>query len=196
MTSRTSLRSYLLTTSLPFFLFFFFNDTATTEIYTLSLHDALPISIKVPDVRRVFPFLRPFAHRRRGFLGHGFLEHSGLHALRAQPARPDGWPGARSSRNDDVLFLYWNCGYLGHAHHLRRSAVGPRRSSFQAREPLGRRSGYDRLVDGHTQCQRRRQRRFSRKRFLESFSAPHQLSHRRADYLRDGHRHAAVEAAG
>src|SRR6266487_4735129 len=27
----------------PFF-FFFFNDTATTEIYTLSLHDALPIS--------------------------------------------------------------------------------------------------------------------------------------------------------
>src|SRR5258708_24782717 len=29
-----------------FFLFFFFNDTATTEIYTLSLHDALPIWIK------------------------------------------------------------------------------------------------------------------------------------------------------
>src|SRR5256886_7654889 len=29
---------------LLFFFFFFFNDTATTEIYTLSLHDALPIS--------------------------------------------------------------------------------------------------------------------------------------------------------
>src|SRR3712207_7963969 len=29
------------------FLFFFFNDTATTEIYTLSLHDALPISARV-----------------------------------------------------------------------------------------------------------------------------------------------------
>src|SRR2546422_7327893 len=28
------------------FLFFFFNDTATTEIYTLSLHDALPISAR------------------------------------------------------------------------------------------------------------------------------------------------------
>src|SRR6185312_17482895 len=27
-----------------FLFFFFFNDTATTEIYTLSLHDALPIS--------------------------------------------------------------------------------------------------------------------------------------------------------
>src|SRR2546429_7552386 len=29
-------------------LFFFFNDTATTEIYTLSLHDALPISQRRP----------------------------------------------------------------------------------------------------------------------------------------------------
>src|SRR5580704_12330215 len=28
-----------------FFFFFFFNDTATTEIYTLSLHDALPIFV-------------------------------------------------------------------------------------------------------------------------------------------------------
>src|SRR3712207_7517697 len=36
------------------FLFFFFNDTATTEIYTLSLHDALPIC----------PHQRP-RHRRR-----------------------------------------------------------------------------------------------------------------------------------
>src|SRR5438874_12604275 len=32
------------------FLFFFFNDTATTEIYTLSLHDALPI-FRSPTVR-------------------------------------------------------------------------------------------------------------------------------------------------
>src|SRR5216683_2161722 len=29
-----------------FIFFFFFNDTATTEIYTLSLHDALPISLR------------------------------------------------------------------------------------------------------------------------------------------------------
>src|SRR5258708_17254951 len=33
----------LLLSRLPLFFFFFFNDTATTEIYTLSLHDALPI---------------------------------------------------------------------------------------------------------------------------------------------------------
>src|SRR5215467_15912038 len=33
------------------FFFFFFNDTATTEIYTLSLHDALPISRSRPRPR-------------------------------------------------------------------------------------------------------------------------------------------------
>src|SRR5439155_23236839 len=44
----------------PFFIlsllsfFFFFNDTATTEIYTLSLHDALPIcSVSIPSNRAV-----------------------------------------------------------------------------------------------------------------------------------------------
>src|SRR3989442_5745274 len=34
-------------------IFFFFNDTATTEIYTLSLHDALPISIQHPAMQTV-----------------------------------------------------------------------------------------------------------------------------------------------
>ena len=33
-----------------FYFFFFFNDTATTEIYTLSLHDALPISGRLPPI--------------------------------------------------------------------------------------------------------------------------------------------------
>src|SRR2546430_17743639 len=37
--------SFVIIHLLFFFLFFFFNDTATTEIYTLSLHDALPISL-------------------------------------------------------------------------------------------------------------------------------------------------------
>src|SRR5436190_1723486 len=35
--------SFIYNISLSFFFFFFFNDTSTTEIYTLSLHDALPI---------------------------------------------------------------------------------------------------------------------------------------------------------
>src|SRR2546426_7740510 len=34
---------FISSSSIFFFFFFFFNDTATTEIYTLSLHDALPI---------------------------------------------------------------------------------------------------------------------------------------------------------
>src|SRR2546422_1180933 len=44
------------------FFFFFFNDTATTEIYTLSLHDALPISLAQtpPEAAR-----RPRARGRR-----------------------------------------------------------------------------------------------------------------------------------
>src|SRR2546430_1695430 len=37
------------------FIFFFFNDTATTEIYTLSLHDALPISRAAPVPRASVP---------------------------------------------------------------------------------------------------------------------------------------------
>src|SRR6267378_3540254 len=44
-----------------FFFFFFFNDTATTEIYTLSLHDALPIRLQdARDVR----IGEPGDHRR------------------------------------------------------------------------------------------------------------------------------------
>src|SRR2546429_6221542 len=35
-----------------YFLFFFFNDTATTEIYTLSLHDALPICARPASQRQ------------------------------------------------------------------------------------------------------------------------------------------------
>src|SRR2546430_13718558 len=41
MSNSTTRAAYL---SCLFSFFFFFNDTATTEIYTLSLHDALPIS--------------------------------------------------------------------------------------------------------------------------------------------------------
>src|SRR5437868_14470312 len=45
----------------PYFLFFFFNDPATTEIYTLSLHDALPISssARSPPTGRQVPWPAP-----------------------------------------------------------------------------------------------------------------------------------------
>src|ERR1041385_1498726 len=41
-----------------FVVFFFFNDTATTEIYTLSLHDALPISYTLEQFERSLPDIR------------------------------------------------------------------------------------------------------------------------------------------
>src|SRR2546430_17457867 len=56
-------------------LFFFFNDTATTEIYTLSLHDALPISIssRVPHIHPVRrPVHRPAMALR---IDKGFQQH-------------------------------------------------------------------------------------------------------------------------
>src|SRR6202022_5151414 len=49
---------------LSLFCFFFFNDTATTEIYTLSLHDALPIS------------RRAFRHRLGPLRGVGLRRHA------------------------------------------------------------------------------------------------------------------------
>src|SRR5256885_8493670 len=54
-----------LTLTTSFFFFFFFNDTATTEIYTLSLHDALPISV----AGRAGPHLRQ-PHRPAHRAGH------------------------------------------------------------------------------------------------------------------------------
>src|SRR2546430_6684430 len=57
-------------------LFFFFNDTATTEIYTLSLHDALPICHANRNCRA-----RPHGRCRRGAAdgsrphGHGVESH-------------------------------------------------------------------------------------------------------------------------
>src|SRR5215217_9604903 len=45
---------YFFLTLFIFSFFFFFNDTATTEIYTLSLHDALPIRDAVE-----LPYLHP-----------------------------------------------------------------------------------------------------------------------------------------
>src|SRR2546430_5895670 len=62
------------------FFFFFFNDTATTEIYTLSLHDALPIWRAVARHARGAP--HPAAHRRR----------------RARGAEPDDRTDRKSTR--------------------------------------------------------------------------------------------------
>ena len=51
---------YDVAVSVDSYIFFFFNDTATTEIYTLSLHDALPISLS----RHILTY-REVAEKRR-----------------------------------------------------------------------------------------------------------------------------------
>src|SRR5438874_6902584 len=57
--------------------FFFFNDTATTEIYTLSLHDALPIYAHVGGAPREAPGARPRDRLQDSRLdGHRSEEHT------------------------------------------------------------------------------------------------------------------------
>src|SRR2546430_7640988 len=61
--------------------FFFFNDTATTEIYTLSLHDALPIyqgklQTEIEDMHLGNPVLR--SYYKNGFAKHYVRDHDVL----------------------------------------------------------------------------------------------------------------------
>src|SRR5690242_21416350 len=70
---------------LTMFYFFFFNDPATTEIYTLSLHDALPISA---GERRTRSCAAAIPARKRA---DGAAD---LHGLSAEPALLDQGPRA------------------------------------------------------------------------------------------------------
>src|SRR2546426_7962429 len=73
------------------FYFFFFNDTATTEIYTLSLHDALPIS---------GPVWRNPGHAPCGAPSPSIFEGDGREEERA----PQGaWPKQRSEEHTSEL---------------------------------------------------------------------------------------------
>src|SRR2546430_6453401 len=69
--------------------FFFFNDTATTEIYTLSLHDALPILAKISadvrpkGLRRIVPRLQ------QGACQHHGRERPGQARLRSEEHTPE-----------------------------------------------------------------------------------------------------------
>src|SRR2546427_2908486 len=82
--------------------FFFFNDTATTEIYTLSLHDALPIFHRDREGDA-----RDLSEPRRALHVHheSRLEHDGRRTSRArvhQRARP-----ADATRGGDVAGSRW-----------------------------------------------------------------------------------------
>src|SRR3712207_9526330 len=76
------------------YCFFFFNDTATTEIYTLSLHDALPISLS-----------RSSAHgddRRLVTYDAAARLQSHLRLPRLRPC-PGGRPAGRSEEHTSEL---------------------------------------------------------------------------------------------
>src|SRR3712207_7128319 len=74
-------------------LFFFFNDTATTEIYTLSLHDALPIWSQGRN-----SCVRVFRHRGR--------------FLPAQPHRPSSTPRSEEHTSELQSRQYLVCRLL------------------------------------------------------------------------------------
>src|SRR5256885_15134943 len=86
----------------PRIFFFFFNDTATTEIYTLSLHDALPISqgwslrldsVRVGDVEVfgvdavVAPLAMPYVLLGNSFLAHVQMTRQGSEMVRSEERR-------------------------------------------------------------------------------------------------------------
>src|SRR2546426_12455296 len=87
----TCLSSFCVVVLQCFFFFFFFNDTATTEIYTLSLHDALPICESTAAARAP-PRASPSRPRTR----RAGLERAAGWGVRAVAAtRPVGPAGAR-----------------------------------------------------------------------------------------------------
>src|SRR5258707_10811734 len=79
---------------IAFFFFFFFNDTATTEIYTLSLHDALPILSGGVSMSRSSsgPGSSPFSARTQVRLSHCHEED------RQNPARSEEHTSELQSR--------------------------------------------------------------------------------------------------
>src|SRR6266498_5271954 len=99
----------------PSFFFFFFNDTATTEIYTLSLHDALPILHPelVPRARREDPVAHGDAasphrrappcrhdeHRARSRAGEGRVD------LSLAEVAPERWDGLLEELGLDDAYL-------------------------------------------------------------------------------------------
>src|SRR2546429_5969376 len=89
------------------FLFFFFNDPATTEIYTLSLHDALPISA---GLRRHFAYNCDYS---RSFAAAGRAAAAGC-ATNDESRR---WPGPRrlSSLDRKSTRLNSSHGYISYA---------------------------------------------------------------------------------
>src|SRR3712207_7734482 len=86
--------------------FFFFNDTATTEIYTLSLHDALPIYLDVQCVDAGGLVVVKYVQQRGPLLGRR------LGAVGPVDVEVGGNPGAAEDRKSTRLnFSHANISY-------------------------------------------------------------------------------------
>src|SRR3712207_9170467 len=82
------------------YIIFFFNDTATTEIYTLSLHDALPIYARPKPLDQPVRVAGELAHAGDALLRLE-VEPDGGGAVAAEYVelgRDDGWPDRKSTR--------------------------------------------------------------------------------------------------
>src|SRR5882762_10493918 len=148
---------------LLYVLFFFFNDTATTEIYTLSLHDALPISwspaLRAPPARSAPPEPRgrtrerpppgappglrdPLASSSGPFPGssadHARTDAASRGCSGATQARANARLGPHRPRTTDRQPLGWNIDALGAA------ATRSTSSWSTGQSPRGRRPREDR----------------------------------------------------
>src|SRR2546430_2092997 len=82
------------------FFFFFFNDTATTEIYTLSLHDALPI-FSLKRAREIFEGFEAFPSRaQQNVAGQKRGERSRAFRLHFEDDQAKGFAATRSAGNE------------------------------------------------------------------------------------------------
>src|SRR2546422_8558889 len=126
------------------YFFFFFNDTATTEIYTLSLHDALPISnsaFRIRSRRRPSPRIQVLLqHQRRRervdvvlppprLPAH--LPHRRQHARRGEPLVPQRHrqPRLPADGGGDLAGRSRGCAFVAplverQAHHHARHRMG------------------------------------------------------------------------
>src|SRR3712207_7304381 len=102
---------------------FFFNDTATTEIYTLSLHDALPISPRRPGVPRG---LRPLELQQRGAAG----------SARAGGPRPGRRPAFHRSEEPRLNSSHANISYSLFCLRKKTNNVRPVNRPFDLADPL------------------------------------------------------------
>src|SRR3712207_6985750 len=87
------------------FVFFFFNDTATTEIYTLSLHDALPI------YRRRRDLLGSLDQGSRGHFVRRLDYRPRSHFVRRQDHRPLRLAGERDRKSTRLNSSHANISY-------------------------------------------------------------------------------------